>query len=69
MCLQIVDKYTDSIEQLEKNIERNAIKTWINEKLVLDLIATIKEDEPPLPNISDPNVFRFYFLNLNKEYK
>ena len=68
MCLYTVDNYTDNIHLFEQSIEKQARKTFIKE-LVIDLVATIKPDTPPLPDMSDPMIFKFYFLMNNKEYK
>jgi hypothetical protein len=68
MCLLIVDKYSESISGIEQGLTSNALRTEMRE-LVLDLISTIKEDEPSLPDMDDPKVFRFYFEMYNKEYK
>jgi hypothetical protein len=68
MCLHIEDKYSDTITKLDNHLDRKSNKTMIQEML-LDLISTIKEREPELPNMKDPNIFKFYFLMNNKEYK
>jgi len=68
MCLQIVDKYSDSIKNLENKVSKTSFKTAIHE-YVLDLISKIKEDDPPLPNMDDEEVFKFYFELYNKDYK
>jgi hypothetical protein len=68
MCLQIVDKYSDPIKTLETKVDKTSFKTIVHE-YVLDLIATIKEDDPPLPDMEDEEVFKFYFELYNKDYK
>lgn len=68
MCLELKDKYSDPIAVLDEGIERRSAKTMIHE-MVLDLVSTIKETDPPLPDMNDPEVFKFYFLMHNKEYK
>lgn len=68
MCLQVLDKYSPSISSLETKQNKSSIKTIVNE-IVLDLIASIKEDDPPLPDMNDEEVFKFYFQLYNKDYK
>lgn len=68
MCLLLVDKYSNSISQLENTLSSNAIKTAMRE-YVFDLIDNIKENEPPLPDMENPKIFKFYFEMHNKEYK
>lgn len=68
MCLYTVDNYSQNILTLEKTIDKHSNKTFIKE-MVVDLIAKIKPDSPPLPDMSDPKIFRFYFMMNNKEYK
>jgi hypothetical protein len=68
MCLQIVDKYNDSIKGLDTKLNKTSFKTHVHE-YVLDLISKIKEDDPPLPNMEDEEVFKFYFEIYNKDYK
>lgn len=68
MCLLLSDNYTPSITRLENNLSSNAIKTAMKE-YVLDLIEKIKEDEPPLPDMENPKIFKFFFEKYNKEYK
>ena len=68
MCLQIIDKYSDPIKGLETKISKTSFKTTIHE-FVLDLIRKIKEDDPPLPDMDDEEVFKFYFMKNNKDYK
>jgi hypothetical protein len=68
MCHLVIDKYSNSIEYLNQSLNRAAIKTSLNE-MVLDLISSIKEDAPPLPDMTDPSTFKFYFIRYNKEYK
>lgn len=67
MCLLLVDQYSNKIVDLENKIYKNSAKTFINE-LVSDLIRSIKEDDPPLPDMSDNKIFKFYFDLYNKEY-
>lgn len=68
MCLQVLDKYSPSIGALDGKLNKSSIRTIVNE-LVLDLIGSIKEDDPPLPDMTDEEVFKFYFQLYNKEYK
>lgn len=68
ISLLLTEKYSYSISQLESSLSSNAIKTAMRE-YVLDLIDKIKEDEPPLPEMEDPKIFKFYFEKYNKEYK
>ncbi len=68
MCLNFIDKYTNSISRLDQLVDKKSNKTMIQEML-LDLISTIKERESELPDMNDPGIFRFYFLLNNKEYK
>jgi len=68
MCLQLSDKYSDTIKGLDNKLNKSSFKTIVYE-LVLDLISNIKEDDPPLPDMSDEEVFKFYFQLYNKEYK
>jgi hypothetical protein len=68
MCLLLIDQYSEKITSLEDKIYKNSAKTYIKE-MVSDLIASIKEDEPALPNMSDNKIFKFYFELYNKEYR
>jgi len=68
MCLLLVDKYSEEISELENTLSSNAIKTAMRE-YVFDLIDNIKENEPPLPDMEKPKIFKFYFEMHNKEYK
>jgi hypothetical protein len=68
MCLHIEDNYSEHIYNLEQNLAANAAVTFIKE-YILDLISTIKEDEPLLPDMEDISVFKFYFNLNNKDYK
>ncbi len=68
MCLLVHDKYSNSISELETNLSSNAIKTAMRE-YVVDLIDSIKETQPPLPDMENPRIFKFYFELFNKEYK
>ena len=67
MIHKYVDTYSDKIDALMQDIYKKNIKTNINE-FVLDLVETIKEDEPPLPDMEDEKVFKFYYEYYNKEY-
>lgn len=68
MCYLVKEKYSQPIGLLDNSLHKSAIKTAINE-MVVDLISSIREEAPPLPDMSDPNVFKFYFTLYNKEYK
>lgn len=68
MCLQIQDKYSDSIKLIDNKLSKSSFKTSVYE-MVMDLIGEIKEDDPPLPNMEDEEVFKFYFQLYNKEFK
>ena len=68
MCYEYVDRYSNPISGLESQLVRNSNKTMI-EELVLDLVSTIRETDPPLPDMSDPAVFKFYYKLHNREYK
>ena len=68
MTLVLVDKYTNDIVNLDKNISKRSESTYIHE-MVLDLIQSIKTPPPRRPNLNDSNQFKFYFLTYNKEYK
>lgn len=63
-----IDTYSKAIEDLNSEISKEGIKTRINE-VVLDLVETIKESTPPLPDMKDPEVFKYYFNHYNKERK
>jgi 3-phosphoglycerate kinase len=67
MCLLIEDRYTETIKTLDLTLYEKSIKTMV-EELVVDLITSIKADEPPLPDMSDPKIFKYFFLKYNKEY-
>ena len=67
MIHKYVDTYSDKIDALMQDIYKKNVKTNINE-FVLDLVETIKEDEPPLPDMEDEKVFKFYYEYYNKEY-
>ena len=62
-----IDKYSEGIKDLEKNIEKQSIITSINE-FVLDTIETVKPEDPPLPDMTNEKIFKFYFEYFNKEY-
>lgn len=68
LCLLKVDKYSNSINEINNKINNKAIKTMINE-IIVDLVYSIKPDLPALPDMNDEDVFKFYFELLNKEYK
>ena len=61
------DLYSKKINDLNTKIENNANNTKINE-FVLDLIDTIKEQTPPLPNMLNQKIFSYYFQLYNQEY-
>lgn len=61
------DLYSEKINDLNKKIYDNSNNTKINEFL-LDLIDTIREQAPPLPNMNNNKIFSFYFQLFNKEY-
>jgi hypothetical protein len=63
-----VDKYNESIKGLDNKLNKTCFKTQVHE-YVLDLISKIKEDDPPLPNMEDEEVFKFHFELYNKDYK
>ena len=67
MVHKYVDNYSEKITALNNEISKKGINTLINE-YVLDLIESIKEDEPPLPDMSKEEVFKFYYEYYNKEY-
>lgn len=67
VCLKMVDSYSMKVKQFDEQIEKNAVKTMINE-LVLELVSTIKHTEPALPKMSNPLEFNYYFLTLNQKY-
>ena len=62
-----IDKYSEGIKDLEKKIEKQSVITSINE-FVLDTIQTVKPENPPLPDMKDEKIFKFYFEFYNKEY-
>ena len=62
-----VDNYSEKIGELDDNIDKEANKVSINE-FVLDLIESIRETEPPIPNMKNENMFKFYFKYYNKEF-
>ena len=62
-----IDKYSEGIKDLEKNIEKQSVITSINE-FVLDTIETVKPEDPPLPDMTNEKIFKFYFEFFNKEY-
>ena len=68
MTLVIVDKFSNDIVNLDKNISKHSESTLVHE-MVLDLIYNIKTPPPRTPNLNDINQFKFYFLTYNKEYK
>jgi hypothetical protein len=68
MCLQLLDKYSETIRELDNKLNRSSFKTIVYE-LVLDLISKIKEDDPPLPDMKDEEVFKFYFQLHNNDFK
>lgn len=68
MCLQVLDKYSDPIKTLDSKLTSSSLKTLVYE-LVIGLISKIKEDDPPLPDMKDEEVFKFYFQLYNKEFK
>lgn len=68
MCLLLQDQYSGAVGELDSKLHAGAVETMVNE-LVLDLIGTIKEDEPARPDLNDRDTFQFYFELLNKQYK
>ena len=67
MVHKYVDLYSEKINELDNMISKRGINTAINE-CVLDLIESIKEDAPPLPDMRQEKVFKFYYEHYNKEY-
>ena len=61
------DFYSENINKLDKKISDSESTTRINE-FVLDLIDTIRETPPKLPNMFNEKIFAYYFKLLNKEY-
>ena len=61
------DFYSENINKLDKKINDSESTTYINE-FILDLIDTIRETPPKLPNMFNEKIFAFYFKLLNKEY-
>ena len=61
------DLYSEKINDLNKKIYDNSNNTKINE-FILDLIDTIREQAPPLPNMNNNKIFSYYFQLFNKEY-
>jgi hypothetical protein len=68
MCLYSVDNYSNGILELEKDIEKCSNRSFIRE-MVVGLVSTIEPGAPPRPDMTDPYVFKFYFLKNNVEYK
>ena len=67
LCIQIVDNYTDSVNNFNTQMQKSSVKTFIKE-LVLELISNIKHNEPALPDMSNVEDFKYYFIKLNKAY-
>jgi hypothetical protein len=68
MCLLAVDQYSEKKNDLDRKIFKYNTRTVVSE-IVFDLVRSIKEDEPPRPDMNDPGIFKFYFELFNKEYK
>lgn len=68
MCLHIVDRYSVDVNALNMELHQSAVRTMVHE-MVLDITSSIQHEEPPLPDMTDPETFEFYFLTLNKKYK
>ena len=64
---KFVDNYSAKVENFDKEIEKEANRVNINE-FVLDLVESIKETPPPVPNMKNENLFKFYFKLYNTEY-
>ena len=64
---KFVDNYSEKVGNFDAEIEKEANRVSINE-LVLDLVESIKETEPPIPNMKNENLFKFYFKLYNAEY-
>ena len=64
---KFVDNYSEKVGNFDAEIEKEANRVSINE-LVLDLVESIKETEPPIPNMKNENLFKFYFKLYNTEY-
>ena len=62
-----VDQYSEKVANFDSEIEKEANRVNINE-LVLDLVESIKATEPPIPNMKNENLFKFYFKLYNAEY-
>jgi hypothetical protein len=68
MCLSIIDRLSEAIKVIDETFEKKSINTIIHE-MILDLVDSIRPTDPPLPDMSDPKVFKFYFILNNREYK
>ena len=62
-----VDQYSEKVANFDSEIEKEANRVNINE-FVLDLVESIKATEPPIPNMKNENLFKFYFKLYNAEY-
>ena len=62
-----VDEYSEKVANFDADIEKEANRVNINE-FVLDLVESIKATEPPIPNMQNENLFKFYFKYYNPEY-
>lgn len=62
-----IDKYSHKIEELNRDLERKGMNTAINE-FVMDIVESVKPNDPPLPDMNDNKTFKFYFELLNKDY-
>ena len=62
-----VDLYSEKVGNFDAEIEKEANRVSINEH-VLDLVESIKATEPPIPNMKNINLFKFYFMLYNSEY-
>ena len=62
-----IDKYSSKIEELNKELQMKGMATGINE-MVIDIVESVRENPPPLPDLNDEKIFKFYFELLNKDY-
>lgn len=68
MTLLTVDRYSNDIVNLDKDVMKKSEKTLLHE-MVLDLIYNVKTPPPRTPDMYNPEHFKFYFISYNKEYK
>lgn len=66
-CYKYENKYSTLVKKLDADMNSKAVKTMI-EEIILDIIKTIKQSNPPEVNMRKKDDFIYYFNKLNKDY-